>query len=120
MTTTTSEVLEEQRGAATCRRTLRIPAEAEWLDGHFPGFAVVPAVVQLLWVMDALRSLCGDRVSVRRLEALKFRGMIRPGDLIHLDLELRGPEGPVQFRLSDERAVYATGRCVVERYNGET
>jgi acyl-coenzyme A synthetase/AMP-(fatty) acid ligase len=108
---TAAEVLAERRGERECERTLRVPAQLACLEGHFPGFPVVPGVVQLRWVTDTARSLSGSRIHLTCLEALKFKTLLRPGQVFRLRVQLT-PDGTVlHFKLWSGDSVFASGRA---------
>jgi 3-hydroxymyristoyl/3-hydroxydecanoyl-(acyl carrier protein) dehydratase len=105
------EVLDERRDDGRCRRTARIPRAAGWLDGHFPGCPIVPGFVQVGWAIDTARAL-GDGSRLRRIEGLKFKEILRPGEVIVLTVERAS--GGVRFALERDGTLASTGRLVFE------
>lgn len=110
---TCPELLEEVETAHGCRRTLRVPPALACLAGHFPSFPVVPGVVQIQWVMDVARNLAGQELQLRRIEALKFKGILRPGEILELSAEWSPSGEHIDFRLWNSRTQFASGRCVL-------
>jgi len=86
-----------------------IPADHPCLPGHFPGRPVVPGVLVLDAVLQALarRGVAPARL---RLPQVKFVQPLLPGQLaeIMLDGGLHG-EGPWRFRVESEGRVIASG-----------
>ncbi len=107
------DVLDEWAAGSSLVRVLRVLDDVASLAGHFPGLPVVPAVVQIQWAMDAAERLAGRVPILRRLEALKFRAMIRPGQLVEVAVELSTVGDAVQFRIGCGAKVFSTGRCVL-------
>jgi AMP-binding enzyme len=107
------EVISESTAERTRQQTLRVPETLGCLDGHFDALAVVPGVAQLRWVMDVAREMTGAEVALERLEALKFKDLLRPGDLFHLSVELSAGNDRLSFRLWNERGVFSSGRCLL-------
>jgi acyl-coenzyme A synthetase/AMP-(fatty) acid ligase len=108
---TEPELLAERRSACGIERRLRVPPDLVFLAGHFPGFPVVPGVVQLRWVMAAAADVLGAEPEVAQIEALKFHELLLPGQDFDLAVEL-APEGrSFRFRLADGARVFASGRC---------
>ena len=105
------ELLAERRSAMGIERRLRVPHDLVFLAGHFPGFPVVPAVVQLRWVMAAAADVLGSEPAVLRVDALKFRGLLLPGQDFDLEVELSSDGRSFRFRLGDGARVFASGRC---------
>jgi len=121
---TEPELVDEKRSARRLERTLRVPADLTFLEGHFPSFPVVPGVVQLRWALRLAAELLGHEPRLASVEALKFRELLRPGDAFRATVELSAPGDAFQFSLwSDDPAttrVFSTGRCVLRRDTGDT
>jgi 3-hydroxyacyl-[acyl-carrier-protein] dehydratase len=83
---------------------LRIDASHPALPGHFPGNPVVPGVLLLNCVADALRQWRGQRL--RRFDA-KFLSPLLPGQDARIDLREDGTR--VRFAVMRGEAVLARG-----------
>jgi 3-hydroxymyristoyl/3-hydroxydecanoyl-(acyl carrier protein) dehydratase len=110
-----SELLEEHADGRSLVRMLRVAADGAALEGHFPGVPIVPAVVQIHWVLEAAERLCGRAVVVRRFEALKFRDVIQPGQTVRVTVDLSAAGDGAAFRIEGGPAVFASGRCLFAR-----
>jgi 3-hydroxymyristoyl/3-hydroxydecanoyl-(acyl carrier protein) dehydratase len=110
---TAPELIEEVAGAGFRERALRIPEGLGCLDGHFPGFPVVPAVVQLRWVMELGADATGRPLVLRRIEALKFRDLLRPGQLFRLRVTPSPAGDTLDFRLWAGDRLFSSGRLVL-------
>ncbi len=66
---------------------LAVPASLHWFQGHFPGFAILPGVVQLHWAVAHARRHLGVTAQPTSAQ-VKFRRPIRPDDLLTLSLAL--------------------------------
>ena len=82
---------------------LFLPENLLYFQGHFPGTAVLPGVVQIHWA-----ALWGQRWlptgnHFLGLEQIKFHLPARPGDTLHLTLEWRSEKSQLYYRyiLSD-------------------
>ena len=107
-----AEVVDEAVSAGVVQQTLRVPETLGCLDGHFAELAVVPGVAQLSWVMEAARTLAGSEVALERIEALKFKSILRPGEVIQLRAELSAGRR-LHFRIDNARTVFSSGCCVL-------
>jgi acyl-coenzyme A synthetase/AMP-(fatty) acid ligase/3-hydroxymyristoyl/3-hydroxydecanoyl-(acyl carrier protein) dehydratase len=109
--------LEESRlrSGRSLSLRLRVPPDLVFLAGHFEGFPVVAGVVQLGWAVEAASDLLGEPVRVRRVEALKFPNLLRPGQGFGLEVEAGAAADRVTFRLADGATVFASGRLVLSR-----
>lgn len=103
-------VLEERRDAHGVERLLRVPSGYPPLAGHFPGFPVVPGVVQLQWVMELAQNLSGPTITLGSLEVVKFKNLLRPGQTFRLRVELAAGGEILRFRLWDDQTVFSSGR----------
>ena len=110
---TTPELLGETARPGFHEWTLRVPANPAGLEGHFPNFPVVPAVVQLDWVMDAARTLLGREPVLRGLEDLRFKGLLRPAQVFRLTAELSPSGSTIDFRLWADGRRFSSGRCLL-------
>jgi 3-hydroxymyristoyl/3-hydroxydecanoyl-(acyl carrier protein) dehydratase len=105
------EVLDDRRLDGRCELIARIADEPACADGHFPEFPVVPGFVQVGWAIDMARALTGGG-ALRRIEALKFKHVLRPGETIVLAVE-RSPGG-VRFALERAGVTVSSGRLVFD------
>jgi len=89
------------------RFAVRIPPDCALFDGHFPGAPVLPGVAQLGLVLQAVRARRGERTRLARVEHLRLRLPVGPGD--RLELELAGDDR-VDFVLAraGRRVAYGT------------
>lgn len=77
------------------------------LAGHFPGNPVVPAVLLLQLVLDALRAWRGPQCQLRRLLAAKFLLPLRPDE--SFEIVLRLVETRLDFRCERAARLLAQG-----------
>lgn len=92
-------------------RTIAITIPRDWhfFRGHFDGFPVLAAVVQLNEiVLRELRACWPAHRHLRRITALKFRKPIGPGDVLELAL-VRTPPARVAFELRRGTTVASSG-----------
>lgn len=100
---------------ATAARAERVaePSLAAF-EGHFPAAAVLPGVVQLAWAVDAGREAFDLTKPVRRVEALKFQQVVRPGTRLALTLQWDAARRKLQFRFESGAGVHGSGRLCYE------
>jgi 3-hydroxymyristoyl/3-hydroxydecanoyl-(acyl carrier protein) dehydratase len=77
----------------------RVPATHPALAGHFPGNPVVPGVLMLDHVMQALEQVTG--LAVTRLTAVKFVSTLLPEELAQGEWTVDGAQA--RFRLVSQR-----------------
>lgn len=109
------EVLEQFRGIDFIERACRVPGDLACFDGHFPGFPVVPGVLQLGWAMELAAELLEDAPCLDEIKFLKFPAPLRPGDSFRINVRIVD-ESHVAFRIASDDLEYARGRvCLAER-----
>lgn len=97
-------VVERAPGALTA--TWRVPEDAPWFAGHFPGQPVLPGVLisehvfQAAAVLIALEAggLPADAVPVlTKIEAARFRRVVRPGESLATTVQIEERLGPAWY-----------------------
>lgn len=93
-----------------------IPADHPSLPGHFPGRPLVPGVVLLDCVLDAVQAACPSLACAKlRLPQVKFLQPLLPGEPATVELvELAPAQGAPRwrFRVMREADVLASGEIV--------
>lgn len=95
------EVTELEPGVrCTAARTLR--DEDFWFAGHFPGNPVMPGVliVEALAQTATLAAASGGPMEGKiglfaGIDKVRFKRVVRPGDVLHLEAEIVAVHGPV-------------------------
>lgn len=96
-----------------------VTVSEDYFQGHFPGSPLMPAVLMVESLTQVAAALLLDRastspnarVSLRGVNAAKFRRNVFPGDRLHLEVTL----GRVRSRLAKARAVASVdGQVVAE------
>ncbi|GFZ86835.1 hydroxymyristoyl-ACP dehydratase [Dyella caseinilytica] len=87
------------------RTVFRVPAEHPCLPGHFPGQPLVPGVVLLEQVAEALRAWRHQRMA--QVVEAKFMAPLYPGE--QADLVLGENAGRIRFEIFRDSTVLARG-----------
>jgi 3-hydroxymyristoyl/3-hydroxydecanoyl-(acyl carrier protein) dehydratase len=83
-----------------CIVQARIPQDLRYLEGHFPGYPIVPGIAQLLpLVYEPARTIWPDLPAPSGIKRLKFLEALRPGD----ELEVRLVREPKRLRFEIHR-----------------
>jgi predicted hotdog family 3-hydroxylacyl-ACP dehydratase len=107
------EVLDEVRQGDRFEQRLRVPIELACLEGHFPGFPVLPGLAQIRWACGAGEALLGEPVQPVRIEALKFRELLRPGAELSASATLGPDREKVGFELRVSDRTASSGRLLM-------
>jgi 3-hydroxymyristoyl/3-hydroxydecanoyl-(acyl carrier protein) dehydratase len=88
-----------------------IPADHPSLPGHFPGRPLVPGVVLLERVVEAIETAHGD-LGALRLPQVKFLQPLLPGETARI--ELHGEPPRWRFRVLRGTTLLARGEVVAD------
>ncbi|MFB8179398.1 hypothetical protein ACFC8N_25895 [Streptomyces sp. NPDC055966] len=110
-----------ERAADGTHGVLRLAVDlgAEHMAGHYPGHPILPGVVVMDWVLQAVDSLHGGGLRLRRIDRARFVRLLLPGDVLELTLRVR-PREPDRAGAGDAgivaeaRIVRSDGRPAVE------
>lgn len=64
-------------------------------QGHFPGYPVLPALVQVLAAATVAEALLGRPLPLERVEHAKFRLLVEPGEEVAVRCARRPGDRPV-------------------------
>lgn len=84
-----------------------VPADHPSLPGHFPGRPIVPGVVLLEHVLEAIEATHGPLGAPLRLPQVKFAQPLLPGE--RADIQLSGEAPRWRFRVLRGDTLLASG-----------
>lgn len=89
---------------------VRVPADAVWFDGHFPGEPLLPGVAQLAMVVEILSQAVKKQVCATEVSRVRFKMAIKPGDPIEVQITPKGNNTPSWgFRLLKGQELACSG-----------
>lgn len=93
------------------RLSVQVEPELAHFQGHFPGFPVLPGVVQLDWAVRLARQFW-DLPTERfgGMDNIKFLTPVLPPMQLHLQLDWLADQHKLAFQYSSADKVYASGR----------
>jgi len=91
-----------------------IPDSSPYFDGHFPGFAILPAVAQTELVLRFASRYLGTGVGLSEIRRIKFTSLVRP--CAPLLLKLAKNKNTLSFTISSPggETVYSAGTVTLE------
>lgn len=89
-------------------RIITIGADHPSLAGHFPGHPVVPGVVMLGEIMNAIRELAKGNIVFVGMPSAKFMSPLNPGEPLTIRLDQQG-DGTTEFTCTTGARLIATG-----------
>lgn len=104
------EIDSVEAGATTATYRIRVPAALEHFRGHFPGFPILPGIVQLDWAVRLGRRHFQGLDDSAAVDNFKCQALVFPE--AELTLELRRDESGLHFRYFDAQRTYSSGKIV--------
>ena len=106
----------EVEGDGTATRRYLFPSDFIGFSGHFPGYPILPAFVQILMALTLVEELIGGPLELAAIEKAKFLLELRPNQEIVVQVrEQRLGERPgCEARLLAEGEVAASFRMILE------
>ena len=114
MSVTEPAIRDVRRFGGAVELSLSVPKTLLYLSGHFPGFAVLPGVVQLDWAIRYGRQYLGLGSAAAKTVQVKFRKPIRPDRPFDLRLDYSVGQRRLSFECRDEDGVYSSGQVVFD------
>lgn len=105
-------------GELTARMTAA--AESPWFSGHFPGNPILPGVAQLKMVADLLAAAGKNLGRPVGLSRVKFRKIIKPGELLDIHLTIGKVERQYVFRITCGNEEVCSGMMFFAQPDEET
>ena len=63
---------------------VEIPVGSAWFSGHFPNDPILPGIAQIDMVHNLVGQVLDDKASIKRLNRIRFKKIIRPGDQLEI------------------------------------
>jgi acyl-coenzyme A synthetase/AMP-(fatty) acid ligase/3-hydroxymyristoyl/3-hydroxydecanoyl-(acyl carrier protein) dehydratase len=92
---------------------LVVPRDLAYFSGHYDGFPLVPGAVQVLWVTTVLGRMLGRDATTSRMEAIKFRNVMKPGQRFTMTVDLDAAKSRASFTLAHDGRVFSSGRLAL-------
>lgn len=108
--TATPEVIDIARSAEQAEVKLLVPENLIYFRGHFPGFALLPGVIQVDWAVRYGKELFLPAGAFPSTIRIKFRRPIRPNYRLSLNLKFVPLRSSVHFEYSDAEGPYSSGQ----------
>jgi len=74
--------------------------DSPWFFGHFPGEPILPGIAQLEMVADVIATSRNDNRSMTGLSRIKFRKLVRPGELLDIHATWGNNKDCYAFRIA--------------------
>lgn len=103
---------EQDKDNAVIAQVTTTP-QSPWFSGHFPDDPILPGVAQLNMVTETIAKVLGKELSLQSMGRIKFRQLIRPGDILDIHATAGKKENHYQFRITSKQKEVCSGRLVL-------
>ncbi len=79
-----------------CRR-FRFRADFPGFSGHFPGYPILPAILQVLLAQMLVEETAGTEMRLAGLERARFTRRILPEETVRVTVVRQAKEGPSRY-----------------------
>ncbi len=107
------ELQREYKADGKLNLHLHVPKELLFFDGHFDKIPILPGVVQIYWANHYARQAFSLEDDFLRLEVIKFKQIIHPGQDVTLALSYHAPKHRIDFIYYSDEGQHASGRIVL-------
>ena len=107
------EIDSVDAGADSATYKIRVPPALEHFRGHFPGFPILPGIVQLDWAVRLGRRHFEGLGESTGVDNFKCQALVFPD--AELTLELRRDETGLHFRYCDAQRTYSSGKILFDK-----
>ena len=104
------EIVEVERSEEQAKLKLVVPEALLYFRGHFPGFAILPGVVQLDWAIQYGKQHFALGAVFASTIRIKFRKPIRPNHRLTLSLKYVRSRNSIYFDYADAEGACSSGQ----------
>lgn len=103
-----SSISIEQTNDAV-RAQVTTDPQSPWFSGHFPGDPILPGIAQLQMVTNVIAQARNKDLRLVDLTRIKFKKLIRPGDILDIHALAASKENTYTFRISSKQEDVCSG-----------
>jgi 3-hydroxymyristoyl/3-hydroxydecanoyl-(acyl carrier protein) dehydratase len=99
-----------------------VEPESPWFDGHFPQRRILPGLGMLALVVQVTRQALGlEGLRLERVLKARFKGLVVPGQRLHVAVSLADPstDGSRRVRFELQRGAESIGQGTLEVCPGD-
>jgi 3-hydroxyacyl-[acyl-carrier-protein] dehydratase len=93
---------------------ITIDSQSPWFAGHFPDNPILPGIAQLKMIGDAIAASLEDNLRMTGLSRVKFRKIVRPGDLLDIHAAPGKLKDQYAFRITSNNEEVCSGMMFLE------
>lgn len=95
------------------RQHVVVEKDSPWFHGHFPNNPILPGVAQLQMVIDLLTRQGHAKLRVGGLSRVKFRRLVRPGEVLEVSVAAGDNENRHNFTITCGDENVCSGKVLI-------
>ena len=88
--------------------------DSPWFSGHFPDSPILPGIAQLHMVADIIALSRQESLYIKRLNRVKFKKIVRPGEQLEIHAAAAGTIGLYTFHITHEAQDVCSGTMALD------
>lgn len=108
-----SIITAEQRDDKTLLSRVSAEKDSLWFDGHFPDAPILAGIAQLDMVTKSIQLGLKTDSSLKSLGRIKFKKIIRPGDVLDIRAVPAKTEHHYSFTICNKQQEVCSGKMVL-------
>lgn len=96
------------------RAHVTVTDDSPWFSGHFPEDPILPGIAQLKMVADIIGQAREERLSIKRLNRIKFKKIVRPGEQLEIHATATSTFGLYSFRITHDAQDVCSGTMFLD------
>lgn len=109
-----------RRGTNEMTAKVTINKNSPWFSGHFPDDPILPGIAQLEMVAEVISSLRQEKLILTGLSRVKFRQLIKPGELLDIHAVAEKKVNHYSFRITCQGEPVCSGMMTLAKKNTTT
>jgi 3-hydroxyacyl-[acyl-carrier-protein] dehydratase len=99
--------------------SVAVNGDSPWFSGHFPDDPIFPGVAQLKMVADLVSSSVSSELRMKGMSRVKFRKIVRPGDLLDICVSSESIENMYMFKITSGGEDVCSGKMAFSQMKKE-
>jgi 3-hydroxyacyl-[acyl-carrier-protein] dehydratase len=108
-----SYIRAEQKDSNCVMAQITTGPHSPWFSGHFPDDPILPGVAQIHMVAASIAKVLQKELVLQSVARIKFRKLIRPGDVLDIHAETGKKEYHYSFQITSKQQEVCSGRLVL-------
>ena len=95
--------------------SVTVHADSPWFSGHFPDNPILPGIAQLEMIVKLVSEAAGIPLKLTGMSRVKFRKIVRPGDLLDIQVAPGTKKDQYTFRIIGDKEEVCSGSIFLSR-----